>query len=136
MEIESVKVGKTRIGMHYSNPEGAVNKNVYYCRVEISYIGIKKKKTCYLFDVLYSIYQGTLSCRDFFVIGTNKEYRIYNDAGEFITSLPVNMGRPVGVQTDAFVLLKGSTITGYGKDGKAIGSKELSPEELKQLGEK
>ena len=133
MKIESVEVGKTKIGIHSMNPEGVANKNVYYCRVVISYEEVKKKKINYLFDVEYKTYRGVLICSDFFVVGTTTEYRIYDENGTFITSIPVDSGRPVGVQADAFVLLKGCTITGYGKDGKAIGSRELSPEDLKKL---
>lgn len=107
-------------------PEVMIN----YVASEKEPVRIKLLELCGRFDE--SDYQGIVICADFFVLVFKSEWEIISSEGILLKSMSP-CGQIVDVQEHYFIVRNGDTITGYGQDGKSIGSRKLTAREMKIL---
>lgn len=134
--IKSVDVRMSRLGL---NVPGQKRKVVYLPIVTINNEDAQKESvqadTGKLFGRFKkSDYQGKAISKDFFVLVFKSEWEFFSSEGELIVSIPP-CGQIVGVDEHCVVVRNGDEIAGYDKEGKNVGSRQLTTEEIEMLNE-
>lgn len=135
MNIKDVKISLSHVGVTTEKEHTAH----YMLRAAITYNETSKPKRLYLdlpehILITKKMYQGYMICQTFFVLLIDGTYNIFDADGNYKTSLlKSDVGQCVGVDIDYFTCLVDKTVTGYDINGKSIGSRELTPEELADL---
>lgn len=134
--IKSVDVKMSRLGL---NVPGQKRKVVYLPIVTINYedarIGSVQADTGKLFGRFKkSDYQGEVVSKDFFVLVFKSEWVFFSSEGKLIVAIPP-CGQIVGVDERCVVVRNGDEIIGYDKEGKNVGSRQLTTEEIARLNE-
>ena len=133
--FKSVKCKMNRIGV---NGPG-VHEVLYFPDVTIDYKDSERKTLRAGISELFgrfkkSDYQGIAVCGDFFVLVFKGEWEIISSEGKLLKSI-TPCGKIVGVDESYFVVRNDDMITGYDKDGKNVGSRKLTAEEIKIFAE-
>ena len=136
--IKSVKVRMSRIGVHGVE----INKVVYVPSVDITYTDTNKKKLSIFAPVSEGNkglkrkdFHGVVVCGDFFVILFTNEWEILSEDCKLLTTMKP-CGTPIQADEDEFIVRDGNVITWYDKNGKNVGSRELTADELEDLDKK
>lgn len=148
MSIINAKVSFSRIGCT-SCQNGAVQKSeVFIPKISVYLEGRKTAVVGYLYKAKEQIstnvttcgrfvkkdYRGRAICEKFIVIGTKAEYiTVGEDAQEHAAISKAEAGSIVRVDAQSFFCRKGATLTAYDFDCKAVGSRELTEEEIIQI---
>ena len=136
--IKSVNVRMSRIGFHGVE----INKVVYVPSVDITYTDTNKKKLSIFAPVSdgnkglkRKDFHGVVVCGDFFVILFTNEWEILSEDCKLLATMKP-CGTPIQADEDEFIVREGNIITGYDKNGKNVGSRELTAEEIEYLDKK
>lgn len=132
--IKSVKLKFSRIGI---NVPDRPRKVIYFPEITITYTNPEKKAIQKSIPELFgrfknSDYLGYASCAEFLVLIFKSEWEIVSMEGKLLLSMPP-CGQIIAVQDDYFIVKNDNTLTGYNKEGKNIGSRELTAEEIEEL---
>jgi hypothetical protein len=137
MKIKKVKVTMSRIDI---TSEEAPRRVVYMPLAKIDYM--KKEhhsKTVHLDQAFIpdkKFFKGWIIGLSYFVGITENSYQIYDENGiRTGTASMEDFGRPIQVNEDNFICLKGKTVSLIAKNGECVGSRELTAEELKSIKE-
>lgn len=148
MSIINAKVSFSRIGCTACQ-NGAIQKSeVFIPKISVYLEGRKTAVVGYLYKAKEQIspnvttwgrfvkkdFMGQAICEKFIVIGTKAEYiTVGEDAQEHAAISKAEAGRIVSVDAQSFLCVKGTTLTAYDFDCKAVGSRELTEEEIIQI---
>jgi len=133
--FKSVKCEMKRIGVNVPG----VHETLYFPGVTIDYKDPERKTLRTGISELFgrfkkSDYQGIAVCGDFFVLVFKGEWEIISSEGKLLKSIPPS-GNIVGANESYFVVRNDDMITGYDKDGKNVGSRKLTAEEIMKIDE-
>lgn len=134
-KIKDVKVHMSRIGVHTAS----YNSVVYVPAVDISYMDPSKKKFSSFAPISdgnrglkKKDYHGSIVCGDFFVLLFTNEWEIISSDNKLLCAMKP-CGTPIQADENDFIVREGNIITGFDKNGKIIGSRELTADEIEYL---
>lgn len=133
--IKDVKVEMMQFGVNANT----LPKRVTVCfpQVTVSYMDSGKADRIVFLDELSgrfkkSDYRGKVVCGEFFVLIFKAEWEIISPDGRLLASMQP-CGDVIAADEDHFIVRNGRVITAYDIEGKDVGSRELTDEEIKQL---
>lgn len=132
--MKDVKVTMSRIGITSANVQHHV---AYMPMVTITYVDPKRKRLrgCIQGRIgrfKKSDYLEVVLCGEFFVAIFKTEWCIISPECQLLASMSP-CGQIIAVAEDHFIVRTGETITGYDCEGKSVGSRKLTSEELQEL---
>lgn len=137
MAIKEAKVKFMRLGVHALGCSQSLPKAIYFPSLEISYMEKGRKKGSFTLDqnmVTKKNYRGTATAEKFVVVWAGNNYLIYSESGEHLTTLNDEIGRLVSVSGTCFCVAKDKMLFAYNEKGNIVGQRELTEDELKELG--
>ena len=79
-------------------------------------------------------YKGIAICENFLAVIISDSYILFDEEGkEHATIIREEAGEIIGVQPECVLLVKGTSLRGYGVDGDILGERELTQEEINVL---
>lgn len=132
MSIKKAKVTFSRFGLH----SAVQNKVVYLPELNITYKDKLKSKGCFLLDAKKVTKKSYKACGygdDFIVLYVDKEYLIYSELGDLLSTLSDEIGQLIVVNNDHFIVRIENSIFGFDKNGNEIGGRKLTGEEIAML---
>ncbi len=137
MTIKNAKVKFVRFGVRAFFCSQSLPKVIYLPHLEISYIEKGREKDSFQLDydmVTKKNYKGIISAEKFVVVWASNNYLIYSESGEHLTTLDDEIGRLVSVSEACFCVAKDKMLFAYNEKGNIVGQRELTEDELKELG--
>lgn len=137
MKIKKVKVTMSRIGITTMD---APRRVFYMPLAKIDYMEKEHRSQTVHLDQVFipdkKFFKGWIIGLSYFVGITENSYQIYDENGiRTGTASMEDFGRPIQVNEDNFICLKGKTVSLIAKNGECVGSRELTVEELKSVKE-
>lgn len=137
MKIKKVKVTMSRIDI---TSEEAPRRVVYMPLAKIDYMEKEHRSQTVHLDQAFipdkKFFKGWIIGLSYFVGITENSYQIYDENGiRTGTASMEDFGRPIQVNEDNFICLKGKTVSLIAKNGECVGSRELTDEEFKSVTE-
>ena len=137
MKIKKVKVTMSRIGI---NTMDAPRRVIYMPLAKIDYMEKENRSQTVHLDQAFipdkKFFKGWIIGLSYFVGITENSYQIYDENGNRTgTASMEDFGRPIQVNEDDFICLKGKIVSLIAKNGECIRSRELTVEELKSVTE-
>ena len=136
--IKDVQARMSQIGISTSN--STKRKVMYMPSVTVEYEDFEKKPChAYIGELLgkfkKSDFLGSVICGEFFVLIFKLEWEIISPECKLIASMPPS-GEIIAVKENHFIVRNNNIITGYDIEGKNVGSRELTAEEMNTLDNK
>ena len=137
MKIKKVKVTMSRIDI---TSEEAPRRVVYMPLAKIDYMEKEHRSQTVHLDQAFipdkKFFKGWIIGLSYFVGITENSYQIYDENGiRTGTASMEDFGRPIQVNEDDFICLKGKTASLIAKNGECVRSRELTDEEFKSVTE-